>query len=85
MRCAIEADFSRQCPSGPGQDRLGAPDHSLNATVRQDSDGELQDWLVDETPSQEAVYADREELSGRSALLQTSASALIARSPTGWP
>src|SRR5476651_2300893 len=28
--------------------RLAAPDHSLNATVRQDGEGEWQDWLVDE-------------------------------------
>ena len=33
--------------------RLAAPDHSLNATIRQDSEGEWQDWLVDETDSQE--------------------------------
>ena len=33
--------------------RLAAPDHSLNAPVRQDSEGEWQDWLVDETDSQE--------------------------------
>ena len=49
--------------------RLAAPDHSLNATVRQDSEGEWQDWLVDETDSQETSYADREELTGRKALL----------------
>ena len=36
--------------------RLAAPDHSLNAPVRQDSEGEWQDWLVDETESQETVY-----------------------------
>ena len=40
--------------------RLAAPDHSLNATVRQDSEGEWQDWLVDETDSHETAYADRE-------------------------
>src|SRR5665213_3242384 len=28
--------------------RLAAPDHSLNAPVRQDSEGEWQEWLVDE-------------------------------------
>ena len=28
--------------------RLSAPDHSLNAPVRADSEGEWQDWLVDE-------------------------------------
>jgi RNA polymerase sigma-32 factor len=27
--------------------RLAAPDHSLNAPVRQDGEGEWQDWLVD--------------------------------------
>jgi RNA polymerase sigma-32 factor len=49
--------------------RLAAPDHSLNVTVRADSDGEWQDWLVDETESQESTYAEREELNGRKALL----------------
>ena len=49
--------------------RLAAPDHSLNAPVRQDSEGEWQDWLVDESESQESSIADREELTGRKALL----------------
>jgi RNA polymerase sigma-32 factor len=49
--------------------RLAAPDHSLNAPVRQDSEGEWQDWLVDETESQETAIADREELTGRKTLL----------------
>jgi RNA polymerase sigma-32 factor len=49
--------------------RLAAPDHSLNAPVRQDSEGEWQDWLVDDTESQESSIADREELTGRKALL----------------
>ncbi len=49
--------------------RLAAPDHSLNAPVRADSEGEWQDWLVDEGQSQEAELADREELTGRKALL----------------
>jgi RNA polymerase sigma-32 factor len=49
--------------------RLAAPDHSLNAPVRQDSEGEWQDWLVDESENQEAVMADQEELTGRRALL----------------
>src|SRR5258708_21305500 len=31
--------------------RLSAPDHSLNAPVRTDSEGEWQDWLVDESES----------------------------------
>jgi RNA polymerase sigma-32 factor len=49
--------------------RLAVPDHSLNATVHKDGEGEWQDWLVDETESQEASYAEREELTGRKALL----------------
>ena len=50
--------------------RLAAPDHSLNAPVRAESEGEWQDWLVDESESQETELANREELSGRKALLQ---------------
>jgi RNA polymerase sigma-32 factor len=49
--------------------RLSAPDHSLNAPVRADSEGEWQDWLVDETESQEEALSEREEMSGRKALL----------------
>ena len=49
--------------------RLAAPDHSLNAPVRADSEGEWQDWLVDEGESQESVLAQHEEMSGRRALL----------------
>jgi RNA polymerase sigma-32 factor len=49
--------------------RLAAPDNSLNAPVRADSEGEWQDWLVDESENQEAVMADQEELTGRRALL----------------
>src|SRR6188474_989372 len=40
--------------------RLAAPDHSLNAPLRVDGEGEWQDWLVDESDSQETVLADRE-------------------------
>ena len=49
--------------------RLAAPDHSLNAPLRQDSEGEWQDWLVDDTPSQETELAENEELAQRRALL----------------
>jgi RNA polymerase sigma-32 factor len=49
--------------------RLAAPDHSLNAPLRVDSEGEWQDWLVDETESQETALAESEELDGRKALL----------------
>ena len=59
--------------------RLAAPDHSLNAPVRADSEGEWQDWLVDEGESQETELADREELTGRKALLSTALRTLNER------
>jgi RNA polymerase sigma-32 factor len=40
--------------------RLGG-DASLNAPLREEGEGEWQDWLVDESSSQEAILADREE------------------------
>src|SRR3546814_10843424 len=46
--------------------RLQSPDHSLNAPLRQDGEGEWQDWLVDEDQNQEARFAEDEELSKRS-------------------
>jgi RNA polymerase sigma-32 factor len=49
--------------------RLSAPDHSLNAPVRADSEGEWQDWLVDEQETQESELADREDIGNRRMLL----------------
>jgi RNA polymerase sigma-32 factor len=49
--------------------RLAAPDHSLNAPLRVDGEGEWQDWLVDESDSQETVLAEREEFANRHELL----------------
>lgn len=51
--------------------RLAAPDHSLNAPVRNDGDGdgEWQDWLVDEEDNQEVRLAEDEEGKRRQALL----------------
>jgi RNA polymerase sigma-32 factor len=49
--------------------RLAASDHSLNAPMRTDREDEWQDWLADESQSQETSFADREEFSGRQALL----------------
>jgi RNA polymerase sigma-32 factor len=45
--------------------RLAAPDHSLNAPLRIDGEGEWQDWLVDHSPTQEAIMAEHEELDHR--------------------
>jgi len=49
--------------------RLASQDHSLNAPLKIDGDGEWQDWLVDETESQEIALADRQELGKRQKLL----------------
>jgi RNA polymerase sigma-32 factor len=49
--------------------RLSSHDHSLNAPLRIDGDGEWQDWLVDETESQETRLADDQEFGRRSKLL----------------
>ena len=59
--------------------RLAAPDHSLNAPMRADSEGEWQDWLVDETPNQETMLADREQKDDRSELLAEGMKALNER------
>ncbi|HET9148815.1 MAG TPA: RNA polymerase sigma factor RpoH [Acetobacteraceae bacterium] len=59
--------------------RLAAPDHSLNAPIRMDGEGEWQDWLVDDGESQEDELADREEFSGRKALLATALKTLNER------
>src|SRR5258706_8750657 len=49
--------------------RLASPDHSLNAPLRAEGEGEWQDWLVDERDDQETALADREELGKRRKLL----------------
>ncbi len=59
--------------------RLAAPDHSLNAPLRADSEGEWQDWLVDDSPNQEAILAEQEEKSDRSELLAEGMKALNER------
>jgi len=59
--------------------RLAAPDHSLNAPLRIDGDGEWQDWLVDETVSQEIALSESQELSQRKQLLERSLKVLNPR------
>ena len=49
--------------------RLSSPDHSLNAPVRADGEGEWQDWLVDDRDDQETELGDRQEHNNRHALL----------------
>jgi RNA polymerase sigma-32 factor len=59
--------------------RLSSPDNSLNAPIKLDGEGEWQDWLVDDAESQETVLADREELTGRKALLSNAMKTLTER------
>ena len=59
--------------------RLAAPDHSLNAPLRMDGDGEWQDWLVDESDDQETTFAESEEFGKRRTLLVRAMSALNDR------
>jgi RNA polymerase sigma-32 factor len=50
--------------------RMTGPDQSLNTPVAADGEEEWQDWLIDQTPDQEAVLADRQEEDERRNLLQ---------------
>jgi RNA polymerase sigma-32 factor len=52
--------------------RLSGGDASLNAPLRADGDGggEWQDWLVDDSASQETILAERDELDERQVLLR---------------
>jgi RNA polymerase sigma-32 factor len=64
--------------------RLAGSDHSLNDPLRSDGqggggEGQWQDMLVDETESHETTIANREELTGRKALLSEALTILNAR------
>jgi len=50
--------------------RMAGADHSLNAPMRADSEGEWMDWLEDKNAiDQETAYANDEELTNRRALM----------------
>ena len=49
--------------------RIGNPDTSLNAPLREEGEGEWQDWLVDQDEGQEVRMAGAEELNSRRELL----------------
>jgi RNA polymerase sigma-32 factor len=51
--------------------RLDGPDHSLNATLRAESDMEWQDWLVDDRATQDTLIAEDDELDHRRELLSS--------------
>jgi RNA polymerase sigma-32 factor len=58
--------------------RLGG-DASLNAPLREDGEGEWQDWLVDDTADQESQLAEREESKARLEALKGALSVLNPR------
>jgi RNA polymerase sigma-32 factor len=59
--------------------RLASPDHSLNAPLRVEGEGEWQDWLVDDTESQEIKLAEAQEFERRQNLLQRALKSLNPR------
>jgi RNA polymerase sigma-32 factor len=58
--------------------RLGG-DASLNSPLREEGDGEWQDWLVDDSPSQETIVVKEQEGRNRSAALRDALDVLNAR------
>src|SRR3712207_3556359 len=58
--------------------RLGG-DVSLNAPLREEGEGEWQDWLVDDSASQESVLAAEEEGQNRLQALRNALGVLNAR------
>lgn len=59
--------------------RMTGPDKSLNAPLREDGEGEWQDWLVEDADSQEIVLAESQELGNRRKLLTLAMKGLSGR------
>ena len=59
--------------------RLAGSDHSLNAPLRADGEGEWLDWLVDDSENQEEELAEREELENRRDMLSRAMKTLTER------
>lgn len=59
--------------------RMMSHDHSLNAPLKIEGEGEWQDWLVDDNADHETEIADREELGQRTNLLTDAMSHLNER------
>ena len=59
--------------------RLSGVDQSLNAPLRQDADGEWQDWLVEDSDDQETLLGDFQELDERRGMLDAALQSLSDR------
>jgi RNA polymerase sigma-32 factor len=57
----------------------GGGDTSLNAPLREEGEGEWQDWLADDGPLQDQIAEDRQEASDRHALLAAALAELNER------
>ena len=59
--------------------RMSAPDSSLNAPLRSDTESEWQDFLTDDSADQETMLAERDEMDERHELLQLALGELTDR------
>ncbi|MEE9317924.1 MAG: RNA polymerase sigma factor RpoH [Rhodospirillales bacterium] len=59
--------------------RLTGPDQSLNAPLREEGEGEWQDWLIEARDNQEIVLAGNQELGSRRKLLASAMKRLSER------
>ncbi len=59
--------------------RMMGGDQSLNAPMRQDGEAEWQDWLIDDSATQDIVVAENQELDHRRAMLETAIKGLSER------
>ena len=56
---------------------MAGGDHSLNAPLKMDGEGEWQDWLIDESESQETLLGERQELGNRRRMLNAALKGLF--------
>ncbi len=59
--------------------RMSGGDQSLNAPMRQDGEAEWQDWLVDDSDTQDIVVAEADELDHRRSMLDAAMATLTER------
>jgi RNA polymerase sigma-32 factor len=59
--------------------RMTAPDQSLNTPLREDGEGEWQDWLVADDDNQEIILSESQELNCRRQLLDQAMDGLTGR------
>ena len=59
--------------------RMSGGDQSLNAPMRHDGEAEWQDWLVDDSDTQDIVVAEADELDHRRSMLEAAMATLTER------